>query len=97
MFAATCIGIAALVVALELCRRLGKEYDSLIVRQFKRNLNARAAAMQVPLPDSGERQQAPFVTFRATPLQQLIRSVIHAVVFGLAYIVMLLGMYFDPV
>ena len=31
------------------------------------------------------------VIFRATPLQQLIRAVIHAITFGVAYIVMLLG------
>jgi len=87
--------VATLVVALEFCRRLGKEYDALIVRQFKRNLNARAAAVRIPLGDSCEGYEAPFATFRATPLQQLIRSVIHAVTFGLAYIIMLLAMYFN--
>jgi copper transporter 1 len=35
------------------------------------------------------------VTFRATPLQQFIRSLIHAVTFGVAYIIMLLAMYFN--
>ena len=95
MFAATCIGIAALVVALELCRRLGKEYDALIVRQFKRNVNARAAAVQISSADSGEGHEPPFATFRATPLQQLVRAIIHAVVFGLAYIIMLLAMYYN--
>lgn len=94
MFAATCIGIAALVVILEFFRRLGKEYDALIVRQFKRNLNARAAAFR-SLPGSNEASEPPFATFRATPLQQLIRSALHAVVFGLAYIVMLLAMYYN--
>lgn len=94
MFAATCIGIAALVVILEFFRRLGKEYDALIVRQFKRNLNARAAAFR-GLPSSNEASEPPFATFRATPLQQLVRSALHAVVFGLAYIVMLLAMYYN--
>lgn len=32
---------------------------------------------------------------RATPLQQLVRAVLHAAVFGLAYILMLLAMYFN--
>jgi copper transporter 1 len=32
------------------------------------------------------------VTFRASPLQQFVRAVIHAVTFGLAYIIMLLAM-----
>lgn len=95
MFAGSCIGIAALVVALEFCRRLGKEYDALIVRQFKRNLNARAAAVGDPEASSGEDNQPPLAYFRPLPLQQLIRSVIHAVVFGLAYIIMLLAMYYN--
>lgn len=95
MFAVTCIGVAALVIVLEFCRRLGNEYDALIVRQFKRNLNARAAAVHVPSVDSSGGYETPFATFRATPLQQLIRSVIHAVVFGLAYMVMLLAMYYN--
>lgn len=94
MFAASCIGIAALVVVLEFCRRLGKEYDALIARQFKRNLNMRAAAFR-NLPNSTEGSEPPFATFRATPLQQLIRAIIHAVVFGIAYIVMLLAMYYN--
>lgn len=93
MFAGSCIGVAALVVVLEFCRRLGKEYDAFIVRQFKRNLSARAAtASRIANSDSSE---PPFATFRATPLQQLIRAVLHAVVFGLAYIVMLLAMYYN--
>jgi copper transporter 1 len=35
------------------------------------------------------------VTFRASPLQQFVRSLIHAATFGLAYIVMLLAMYYN--
>jgi len=35
------------------------------------------------------------VKFRATPVQQLIRAVIHALTFGLAYIIMLLAMYYN--
>lgn len=95
MFAASCIGIAAIVVALEFCRRLGKEYDALIVRQFKRNLNARAASFRAHSANSCEGHEPAFATFRATPLQQLLRSIIHAVVFGLAYLVMLLAMYYN--
>ena len=96
MFAASCVGIAFLVVALEFCRRMGKEYDALIIRQSKRNLNMRAAA-SFPLQPTGtcEACEVPFVTFRATLLQQLIRAVIHATVFGLAYLVMLLAMYYN--
>jgi copper transporter 1 len=32
---------------------------------------------------------------KATPLQQLIRAVLHAAVFAVAYILMLLAMYFN--
>lgn len=35
------------------------------------------------------------IAFRATPLQQLIRAILHAATFGLAYILMLLVMYFN--
>ena len=95
MFAATCIGIAALVIVLEFCRRIGKEYDALIIRQFKRNLNIRAATIRPKDTYSSEGSEPSVATFRATPVQQLIRSVIHATVFGLAYIVMLLAMYYN--
>jgi Ctr copper transporter family len=36
-----------------------------------------------------------FVTFRATPLRQLIGAVIYAVTFGVAYILMLLAVYYN--
>jgi copper transporter 1 len=35
------------------------------------------------------------VVIRVTPLQQPARAVLHAVTFGLAYIIMLLAMYFN--
>lgn len=35
------------------------------------------------------------ITYRPTPLQQLIRAVLHAMTFGVAYIIMLLAMYFN--
>ncbi|KAK4126981.1 Ctr-domain-containing protein [Parathielavia appendiculata] len=35
------------------------------------------------------------VTFRASPLQQFVRALIHAATFGLAYMVMLLAMYYN--
>ena len=113
MFAASCIGVALLVVCLEFLRRIGKEYDSYILRQFHRraaSLRYRPRVSYVapkfddernssgcgpdascapPLPD----QQ--FITFRATPAQQITRGAIHAATFGVGYIVMLLAMYFN--
>lgn len=112
MFAASCIGVALLVVCLEFLRRLGKEYDTYILRQFHR----RAASLQYrpkvsyvapkfdqrmsggcgpdascapPLPEQE------FITFRATPAQQIARGIIHAATFGVGYIIMLLAMYFN--
>lgn len=98
MFAASCIGVGLLTVFLEVFRRLGKEYDALIQRQFQ----ARAAELQARIPkettccDGPPLVAAPqTLVFRASPLQQLVRSVIHAATFGLAYIVMLLAMYYN--
>ncbi|KAJ9642587.1 hypothetical protein H2199_004968 [Coniosporium tulheliwenetii] len=83
MFAVSCIGVAFLVVALEFLRRLGKEYD--------------AAMLQSKTPGSPDNcaREPTYVVFRPTPLQQLIRSLIHMVQFGVAYIIMLLAMYYN--
>jgi Ctr copper transporter family len=43
---------------------------------------------------SGTRAPA-LQTFRYTPLQQLIRSIIHMATFAVAYFIMLLAMYFN--
>lgn len=94
-FAATCIGIAAIVVLLEFFRRLGKEYDSYLVRQYKRSLAARPRSTNSFNNGACEGYEPAMATFRATPFQQLIRAVMHAIVFGLAYIVMLLAMYYN--
>ncbi|KAF6795865.1 ctr copper transporter [Colletotrichum sojae] len=96
MFAASCIGVGLLTALLEVFRRLGKEYDSLIQRQFQ----ARAAELQARTTKGTDCASLPAVAprmlvFRASPLQQLLRSVIHALTFGLAYIVMLLAMYYN--
>jgi copper transporter 1 len=113
MFAASCIGVALLVVCLEFLRRLGKGYDAYILRQFHR----RATSLQhrprvsyvAPKYDDGRASNgcgsdascAPplpeqrFITFRATPAQQIARGIIHAATFSVGYIVMLLAMYFN--
>ncbi|KAK7952927.1 hypothetical protein PG996_013812 [Apiospora saccharicola] len=106
-FAATCIGVVLMVVILEVLRRAGKEYDALILRQFRRHVAAQrlaaskdknvnvASCCGPPEPEEATPTRPQVITFRASPLQQLTRSVIHAVTFGLAYIVMLLAMYFN--
>jgi copper transporter 1 len=115
-FAATCIGVMLMVVVLEALRRLGKEYDLHIQRQFAARVAVIANAAGSPssasasasasagavrcsaardgceAPTSGE---STVVSFRASPLQQFVRAVIHAATFGLAYIIMLLAMYYN--
>ncbi|KAH8658132.1 ctr copper transporter [Xylariales sp. PMI_506] len=97
MFAASCIGVILLVVSLELLRRVGKEYDSLIIRQFQRQaaLQQRGSNNDAGSCCPAETASSGVLTFRASPLQQLVRAVIHAVTFGVAYIIMLLAMYFN--
>jgi copper transporter 1 len=87
MFAATCIGAILLVMVVELCRRIGREYDAFLLRQFQRQAHARFPETQSGLVGR--------ITFRTTPLQQLVRAIIHAFTFGGAYIVMLLAMYYN--
>lgn len=93
MFAATCIGIILLVILVEALRRLGKEYDTFLTRQFQRQ----AAALSAKKDNGVTRAESVGVglRFRVTPLQQLARAVIHALTFGGAYIIMLLAMYFN--
>ncbi|KAH6854681.1 putative high affinity copper protein [Chaetomium sp. MPI-CAGE-AT-0009] len=109
-FAATCLGVILMVVVLEGLRRLGKEYDEHIQRDFAARValitNVPAAAAPADAAGSScpaavpgrtaEEAQAPrTVTFRVSPLQQFVRALIHAATFGLAYIVMLLAMYYN--
>lgn len=95
MFAATCIGVVLLVVLVEFFRRLGKEYDDFLLRQFQRQATAHGASL-VAGGCAGDTVSAPrTMTFRATALQQFIRALIHAATFAGAYIIMLLAMYFN--
>ena len=108
VFAVTCIGVVLLVVCLEFLRRLGKEYDSAILSQFQRNAAARLNSVNTDSKTQGDQRSdeqgrltsscstgPTYLQFRPTLVQQLIRSVIHMVTFGVAYIVMLLAMYFN--
>ncbi|KAK4197173.1 putative high affinity copper protein [Triangularia verruculosa] len=102
-FAATCIGVILMVILLEALRRIGKEYDEHIQRDFAARVALIANGGRTALPaqcpassSSAEAGAAPqTVTFRASPLQQLVRALIHTATFGLAYIVMLLAMYYN--
>ncbi|KAI0159965.1 Ctr-domain-containing protein [Hypoxylon sp. FL1284] len=98
-FAASCIGVFVLVICLEVLRRLGKEYDAFVLRQFQRHVaaqQARRASGGGGSGGGGSSWPGPHtVTFRATPLQQLVRAAIHAAAFGVAYILMLIAMSFN--
>ncbi|RWA14897.1 hypothetical protein EKO27_g147 [Xylaria grammica] len=97
MMAATCIGVFLLAIVLEFVRRVGKEYDQLVLRQFQQHVDAQAAMakMEGDCCSEGTRPVNQTVIFRATAIQQLIRSFIHAVAFGIAYILMLIAMAFN--
>ncbi|KAL5450889.1 hypothetical protein PMIN06_006409 [Paraphaeosphaeria minitans] len=45
MFAASCVGAALLVVALEFLRRLSSEWDAFLLRQFQRQLRIQQGAL----------------------------------------------------
>ncbi|KAL2138635.1 hypothetical protein VTI28DRAFT_6479 [Corynascus sepedonium] len=127
-FAATCLGVVFMVVVLEALRRLAREYDEHIQRDFAARVALITSSLSTPprpsSPSSGgndestgasapsadaiaacrriagsqvvvEAQQPTVVTFRASPLQQLVRALLHTATFGLAYIVMLLAMYYN--
>lgn len=90
-FAATCVGVTLLVIFLEALRRVSREYDDWILRTFE----ARMAQIEGDRPSPPAEGRRLTATMRATPVQQLVRSVLHAVVFAVAYVVMLLAMYYN--
>ncbi|KAL3438212.1 Ctr copper transporter family-domain-containing protein [Aspergillus tetrazonus] len=89
MFAVSCIGVALLGVALEFLRRVSKDYEESLQRQFQRHA---IAQLDDPLVCG---VPASVVTYRASPLQQIIRAVLHVAQFGVAYITMLIAMYYN--
>ena len=100
MFAASCVGAALLVVALEFLRRCSSEWDQYLLRQFQRQLRIQQAALTNAMPSNccdgpAKTLGTHFATFRATSLQQLVRAVIHGVTLGVAYLLMLLVMSFN--
>ncbi|KAJ5384965.1 hypothetical protein N7517_002876 [Penicillium concentricum] len=160
MFAGSCIGVICLVLSLELLRRLGREYDSFIVRRARlRRLympgssttqsvsnvplrseedtikppnnccgnaetdatffnadddlitpvpgtpqngskkQASAAASANAMRDVGvqrmDRQEVMLAPYRPSLVEHTIRSLLHMAQFAVAYIIMLLAMYFN--
>jgi copper transporter 1 len=97
--AVSCIGAALLVVCLEFLRRVSHEYDALVLRQFQRQLYAQQAALASAASNCCDGLTSTFgvqkATFRATALQQLVRSILHGITLSVAYIIMLLIMTFN--
>jgi solute carrier family 31 (copper transporter), member 1 len=104
MFAGSCIGVILLVMALEFLRRLGKEYDSLLVRkhQAASSIDQPAVggsnASDGSLKDGNARVSAARALiggvtynggFRPSVLEQAVRALLHMVQFAVAYIIML--------
>lgn len=163
MFAGSCIGVICLVLSLELLRRLGRVYDSFIVRRarlrrlYMSDSSTAQSTSNVPLrseentkpatnccggnvepdarfssadditpvpgsPQNGdskkqasvsaaaaassanvirdgavqrERQEGMLAPYRPSLVEHSVRSLLHMVQFAVAYIIMLLAMYFN--
>ncbi|GKZ42336.1 hypothetical protein AbraIFM66951_001419 [Aspergillus brasiliensis] len=99
-FAVSCIGVALLVILLDFLRLMSKQYEEHLQRQFQRYVAAQTAAVssdraQFFCGDSLEEHGPTVLTFRASPLQQLARALLHTLQFGLAYIIMLIAMFYN--
>ncbi len=94
-FAGACIATVVLVAALEGLRRSAREYDRFLVNQHLSRVQAAGAALMKSNGSAsdgvgmGVSACGPVPSFRPTVLQQAIRSFLHMLQFGTAYIVML--------
>lgn len=95
MFAASCVGVVLLSASLEVLRRIGKDYDAHMHRQWTSRAAQQSILRAGQLHGKIDHHGPLSITFRASPLQQLVRATLHAATFALAYIVMLLTMYFN--
>lgn len=110
MFAGSCIGVICLVVALEFLRRLGKEYDRHIIRQHQQKfvaLSNSPDSSTAGVSTTGKNNDIAIMgrsllggsqvaeLFRPSVLQQAVRALLHMSAFAVAYIIMLLAMYYN--
>lgn len=91
MFAGCCVGVTLLVVCLEFLRRAGKEYDRYIVARHLKSLRSGDSSNNKA---KGE-QIADQTQFRPSVAQQAVRALLHMLQFAVAYVVMLLAMYYN--
>ena len=109
MFAGSCVAIVALVCMLELLRRMSKRYDRYLLRecQTRRQASVSAAGPSTSARKGNVKNGVSLVAksllgnsskpmvFRPTALQQMVRALLHTLLFALAYIIMLLAMYYN--
>lgn len=111
MFAGSCIGVIGLVMSLEFLRRVGREHDLLIARQAAGVAAAAAASPVPALRSGAtdpETPKTPATSMAPRPsvgegrlrlsramVHHVVRTVLHTLQFGVAYIVMLLAMYYN--
>lgn len=97
MFAGSCIGVVFLVMALEALRRASREFDAYIIRQASQPSSPAAGDQN---SDDGQKENAGTGRGAARPAlptipQQAVRALLHMCQFAVAYIVMLLAMYYN--
>ena len=110
MFAGSCIGIIGLVLLLEFLRRLQREYDRFIQpQQHSTSTNDDIRTSNPSKVDSNgitistigndgvDTARRPPSTPRYVPTlrQQVVRAALHTMQFAVAYILMLLAMYYN--
>ncbi|RPA80863.1 Ctr-domain-containing protein [Ascobolus immersus RN42] len=103
MFAGSCIGVVIICIILEFVRRVQREYDRAIVRQWTEK---QACSLSQSASEEGAanlktgtlvlgKSLATPLTFRPTFMQQFIRALLYVVQFWAAYLIMLLAMYYN--
>lgn len=105
MFAGSCIGVLLLVISLEALRRASREYDAYIVRAHLKNSATPSTAASRLQDVSDDPSKTPSTqstrpllapqSFTPNLFQQLVRAFLHMVQFAVAYLVMLLAMYYN--
>jgi copper transporter 1 len=110
MFASCCIGLAGLVLLLDFFRRMTREYDRYLMRwnttqghsqspssafDSKSLLQLDSASKGNPAGNRLAEKPANLEPFRPSILQQSVRAGLHMLQSGIAYIIMLLAMYYN--
>ncbi|KAI2469529.1 Ctr copper transporter family-domain-containing protein [Annulohypoxylon bovei var. microspora] len=104
MFAGSCIGVILLAMTLESLRRSVKEYDRYLVRKNANNgpvAETRADSPKIDPPTtatvgpSSSNTCTVATSYRPKVYEQAIRALLHTAQFVVAYILMLLAMYYN--